>query len=274
MTIEVALASLNDRGGVRAAMIGVDTVIHLASEEHRGRRADLWRGDVLGTEVLTQAAADAGVKRLVYVSHLGADRSSAYPVLRAKATAEEHIRSSGVPYTIVRSGVVFGPGDHFTTSLAKVGALLPIVFPLVGQGENLVQPLWIQDLVTTLLWMLEDPSTLNRRFEIAGPEQLTLRMCAELTLAQAGIRRALVPVGAPYLRMAVALVERVMPQPPLTTFSLDYVAANRTTDLDSLPRVIGLQPSRMVERLEYISQTRWGILMIREQFRSGGKTDT
>jgi uncharacterized protein YbjT (DUF2867 family) len=268
--MEVALSSLSDMGGLRAAMVGVSTVIHLASEERYGRRADLWRGDVLGTENLAQVAAEAGVGRFFYLSHLGADRASAFPVLRAKAEAEERLRASGVPFTIVRSGVIFGPSDHFTTSLAKIGAILPGLFPLAGQGEALLQPLWVEDLSTTILWMLEEPSTLNRKFEIAGPEQLSLLECARLALEKSGIRRILIPLGAPYLRLGVALMERLLPRPPVTSFSLDYVAANRTTDLDSLPRVIGLQPSRMVDRLDYLSRVRWGAELLRDQLLLGG----
>lgn len=269
-TVEVALASLNDRGGIRAALVGVDTVIHLASEEHYGHRADLWHGDIQGTENLAHAAAEAGVSRFIFVSHLGADRASAYPVLRAKAEAEEHIRGSGVPFTIVRSGIVFGKGDHFTTGLAKIGAILPVFFPLVGQGEVLLQPVWVQDLTTTLTWMLEEPGSLNQRFEVGGPEQLSLTECVDLIFAKAGLHRVRVPVGAPYLRMGIALMERMLRQPPLTTFSLDYAAANRTTDLDALPRVIGLQPSRMIDRLGYLEEIRWGWELIRDQLRPEG----
>ena len=54
------------------------------------------------------------MKRFLYVSHLGADRMSAFAVHKAKGIAEEHIRRSGVPYTILRSSIVYGPEDHFT----------------------------------------------------------------------------------------------------------------------------------------------------------------
>ncbi len=142
--------------------------------------------------------------------------------------------TSQVPFTILRCGIVFGRDDHFTTSLAKLGALVPGLFPLAGRGEVLLQPLWVHDLTTALIWLLEEPSSLFQRFEVAGPEQISLAECVELILTRAGIHRLLVPIGAPYLRMGVALMERLLPHPPLTTFSLDYVAANRTTDLDSL----------------------------------------
>lgn len=268
-SIEITVSSLSDLGGVRASMVGVRTVIHLASAERYGPKADLWQADALGTENLVQAAADAGVERVIFMSHLGADRSSAYPVLRAKAAAEESLRTSGVGYTILRSGVVFGAEDRFTTALAKLSAVLPIVFPLVGQGATFVQPLWLDDLVTTLLWILEEPGSANRTYDLGGPEHISLRECIELVHQRAGMRRWLVPTGAPYLRLLVAVLERLLPNSPVTDYSLDYVAANRTTDLDALPRMIGIQPSRMIDRLGYLSGRHWGRTLLADQRRAG-----
>src|SRR4030067_1030458 len=65
-----------------------------------------------GTQTLAEAAADAGVKRILYVSHLGADRMSAFPVLKAKGIAEEYIRRGGGPHTILPSSIVLVPEDR------------------------------------------------------------------------------------------------------------------------------------------------------------------
>jgi uncharacterized protein YbjT (DUF2867 family) len=248
--------------------VGVTTVIHLASAERYGPKGDLWEADAIGTENLVQASVEAGVKRFIFMSHLGADRSSAYPVLRAKATAEEAIRTSGLAYTILRSGLVFGREDHFTTALAKLSGIFPIMFPLVGQGTTLVQPLWLEDLVTVIQWIMEEPASVERTLEFGGPEHLSLRECAEVVQHRAGMRRFFIPVGAPYLRILTSLLERLLPNPPVTEYTLDYLAANRTTDLDALPRLIGLQPSRMVDRLDYLGGMHWGRRLLADQWRS------
>jgi NADH dehydrogenase len=57
--------------------------------------------DIQGTQTVIRAAIDAGVRRFFYVSHLGSDRASAFPLLKAKAIAEEYIRRSGLDYTIL-----------------------------------------------------------------------------------------------------------------------------------------------------------------------------
>ena len=94
LPVEVAVRGLDDDRGLRAAMVGVDIVYHLAGAEWRGAYASLMEIDIQGTQNVVAAAADAEVGRLFFVSHLGADRASAYPVFKAKAIAEETMMDS------------------------------------------------------------------------------------------------------------------------------------------------------------------------------------
>jgi NADH dehydrogenase len=257
--VEVAVCGLTDARGLRAAMVGVDTVFHLAGGEWRGPRASLMDVDIQGTRSVAAVAADARVKRLFFVSHLGADRASAFPVLKAKGIAEEFVRRCGVDYTIVRSAIVYGPNDGLTTGLARILQALPSVFLLPGNGRQLLQPLWIEDLVTCLAWALEDPETRNRMVEIGGPEYLTLEQVMELVMGAVGVHRRLVPTRPPYLRALTVLGESIFPGLPVSVYWLDYLAANRTCALDTVPRVFNLMPSRMSQRLAYLSGQDWRI---------------
>jgi len=255
--VEVAVTSLNDERGLRAAMVGVDTVFHLAGVERRGAGEDLLETDIQGTRTILQAAEDAGVQRFFYLSHLGVDRSSAFPVLKAKAIAEEHIRRSGLDFTILRTAVVFGPNDGFSTGLAQLLAVSPFVFMIPGDGENLVQPLWIEDLVTAMTWALDDEDTRNRTYEIGGPEFLTLN----------GVRRSVISVNPPLLRFFTIILEYLLPASPVSVYWLDYLATNRTCSLDSVPRAFNLMPSRFSKRLAYLEGKKWRREMWRSIFR-------
>src|SRR5512134_3697083 len=134
--VEVAVASLNDERAIGAALRGVDQIFHLASAGTEGRRGNLMKTDIDGTRVLAQVAASAGVERLIFLSHIGADRASAFPIQKAKGISEEHIRKSRVPYTIVRSSVVFGPEDRFTNELAQLLRRSPGFFPVPSNGRS------------------------------------------------------------------------------------------------------------------------------------------
>jgi NADH dehydrogenase len=267
--VEVGLSSLTDARGVRAALLDVEAVIHLASGEGHGSRADLTESDAEATRMLTEAAGEGGVRRLLFLSHLGADRASAYPVLQAKALAEDAIRRGRVPYTILRSSAVYGPEDRFTTALAMTLALSPGLFFLPSGGTTLLQPLWIGDLATALVWALEEDGLVGRTYEAGGPEYLTLREIVQLVMGAARIRRLLAEARPWALRVFFRLGEFVLPRPPFTPFWIDYLAIGRTASLDTLPRSFGLQPSRMQDNLGYLRGKRWG----REWFRRQARPD-
>jgi NADH dehydrogenase len=256
VAVEVAVAGLNDERGLRAALRGVDVIYHLAGAEHQGARANILEIDARGTYNLSRAAADTRVRRFFYISHLGADRSSYYPLFKIKGIAEEHIRRCGVPHTIFRTGLLYGPEDHFTTAMARMLAFFPIFFT-PREGEVLIQPLWIEDLVTCLLWSLDTPETLNNTFEIGGSEYFPFRQAAEIIQETIGQRRWFVPLGLPYLRTLTVILESFMPGFPFSTFWVDYFSYNRTCAVDAIPRLFGFLPARFTYRLDHLKGVDW-----------------
>lgn len=261
--VEVAVSSLTDERGLRAAMVGVDTIFHLASGEWRGPRANLMEIDIQGTRSVVQAASDAGVERLFYISHLGADRASAFPVLKAKGVAEDFIRRGPVPYTILRSALVYGPYDSFTTGIARILSVSPLFFLTPGNGRVHLQPLWVEDLVTCMTWSMEDPETINRTVDIGGPEYLSFTQIVELVMEATGMRRRMLPAPFPYLRWLTIWLDAFFPGLPVSVYWLDYMAVNRTTALDTMPRTFNLMPARMSQRLAYLRGQKWRASMFR-----------
>lgn len=257
VAVDVAVSSLNDERGLRAAMVGVDVIYHLASGEWHGPRASLMEIDIQGTRSVVQAAEDAGVKRIFYVSHLGADRASAYPVLKAKGIAEEFIRRSQLEHTILRTAIVYGPNDSFTSGLARILGSLPLFFLMPGNGRIVLQPLWVEDLVTCLTWALDDPETLNKVIDIGGPEYLFFQQIVQMVMQETGMKRAIIHLPPPYLRGLTVLLESIFPRLPASVYWLDYLAVNRTTALDTMPRAFNLMPARMSQRLDYLRERSW-----------------
>jgi NADH dehydrogenase len=261
--VEVAVTGLSDVRGLRAAMRGVDTVYHMAGGEAEGGRANLQAVDIDGTRNLAEAAADAQIRRIFYLSHLGADRAAGFPVHKAKGIAEEHIRKSGVPYTILRGSILFGPGDSFTTGLALLLAAAPGILPLPSKGQTLIQPLWVEDLVTCLTWALESPQTINQTYEVGGSEYLTLREATQIVMEVTRQRRLLINWPTQSLRLLTIIIESVFPRFPTSIFWMDYLAVNRTCPVDTLPRVFGLMPSRFVSRLDHLRGVGWTRRLVR-----------
>jgi len=263
VSVEVAVSSLDDPRSLRAAMVGVDTVYHLAGVERRGAYASLMNVDILGTRAVVQAAADARVERFFFLSHLGADRASAYPVLKAKAIAEEFVRRSGLDYTILRTAIIYGPDDGFTTGLARIISTLPFFFLVPGDGRVQLQPLWVEDLVTCLTWALDEDVTRNEMYEVGGLEFFTFSQIVEMVMQTIEVRRRLISLRPPYLRGITVALEALFPGMPVSVYWLDYLAANRTCALDTIPRIFNLMPARLSQRLEHLRGQDWRRSMLR-----------
>jgi len=236
---------------------GVDQVIHLASAAALGRRGSLLATDIEGTRTLAQTAKDAGVERFLFLSHVGADRASAFPIHKAKGIAEEHIRRSGVPHTIIRSTIVYGHEDSFTNNIASTLRFVPFLFPIPGDGRILLQPLWVEDLVTALGWSLQNPETINQTYEIGGGEYFTFRQIIETLMTVTHTRRALLSLPIPYMRALFVLLDPFIPRANISSYWLDYIAVNRTCPVENLPRTFGLMPARFAYRLDYLARQPW-----------------
>lgn len=270
LPLDVAVSSLKDDKGLRAAMKDVDYIYHLASAESLGRKADLADVDIKGTQSLIDAASNANIKRIFYMSHLGADRASAYPLLKAKGIAEYTIKNSNIPYTIYRSSIVYGKNDHFSNGLAFLLKVSPYFVMLPEEGRSMLQPIWVEDLARVLTWSLEMPETINKSIRIGGAEYLSFREICEIIIGVLGIKRTFINVSPVFLNVLTELIEIIMPYFPTSVFWLDYLAIDRTADLDILPRQFDLLPARMSQQLGYLKNLNfrkelWRIIQKRKR---------
>jgi NADH dehydrogenase len=251
--VEVAVSSLSDERGLRASLKGVDTIFHLASAERQGARGDLNSVDILGTAAIARSAKDAGISRLIFVSHLGADPMSAFPVLKAKGIAENWIINSEVPYTILQTDAIFGPGDQFTIPIYQLIKQAPF-FAMPGDGSTLLQPLAIGDIVSCLLMLLEDDRMINRRMAIGGSEMISYREIVQIVMDTTRKKKPIIQITPAYLRVVGLWLDQLFPRFHMSIYWLDTLAINRTPNLDVLPKEFGVIPARFRNHLNYLAE--------------------
>ncbi len=252
ISVEAAVCSIRDERGLRAAMKDVDEVYHLAGTERHSSRAELQEVDVNGSEIVIRVAKQTGVRKLVFLSHLGADRASAFPVFKAKALTENALAHSGIPYTILRSAPIFGPGDQFTVVLAQLLRQAPGFFLVPDDGKNLLQPIWIEDLINCLVMAMENDDLTKQTISVGGIEALPFLEIMDIMMRTMRIKRAVLPVSPSFLRTITLMLDEFT-RFPVSVFWLDYLAVDRTTALDTVPKVFGILPARFHTQLAYLS---------------------
>lgn len=250
------------------ALIGVHTVFHLASAQWWGHKRDLEEIDLNGTQSIITAARAARVGRLIVLSHLGAAPSSAYMLLRAKGQVEETVRSSGLAHTIFRSGIIFGPHDHFVNNVAQLLRLNPVLFLQPGHGEGLLHPLYIDDLIAAMVASMEHLDTVDQTIEIGGPEYVTFNELVRTVMRVTNAPRLIVPVPPYIMRTLVSMSNVLFPYWPMTTQWFDILASNRTTSMGALYNLFGIRPARFEDTIAtYMPQRHWGRTLLSNLLR-------
>ncbi len=268
LSLEVRQGSLADPDVLSEALHGVHTVFHLASAQWWGRPRDLDRVDVAGTAALIEAARRARIGRLIMMSHLGAAMTSAYPLLRAKGHVESLVEASGVPFTVIRSGILFGEQDRFVNNIAMLLWTNPVFFLQPGEGETLLHPLYIGDLVAALVRTMENLDTVDRVLEIGGAEYITFNEIVRTVMRLTNTRRMIVQVPAYTLRFLTRAARRVFPRWPATHQWFDILAGHRTASLNTIGDLFGIRPARFEDTLlTYMPERRYWLELIRFLFR-------
>lgn len=249
---KVAIAGGDTRNlaSLVAAMEDVDTVIHLAAIRRETRADSFEEVNVGGTRNVIEAMKQTRAGRLVMVSCLGGETRSPYPFLRSIGRAEEIVRASGLNFTVLKSAVVYGPGDWLTSWITGVASSLPFVLPLPHGGATRLQPIWVGDLAACVERCLSTRATWRQVVPVGGPQALTLADIAETTLSARGIRRRLVRVPAGLTRQLARFLARY--RGALDEQEMESLSHNRTTETGGVHRVFGFAPARMPARLDFL----------------------
>src|SRR5204863_3685040 len=120
---------------------------------------------------LFEAAARAGVRKIVQLSALGAEEGAADRYRSSKGAADARLARLGVPYVVVRPSLIYGSGDQSMTFFLSLAAL-PVT-PVPGDGQYRVQPIHVDDLTRALVASVERDDLAGLTVDVGGAEALT-----------------------------------------------------------------------------------------------------
>ena len=165
---------LADAASYTDALASSDTVVHLAASVGKASPAEHFRVNLDGTRLLLEECRRLGVERFLHVSSVAVKYKdiSDYPYALSKRAAEATVRESGLAYCILRPTLIVGRGGQAWHRL-EGWAQRPVI-PLPGPGITLTQPVYVEDLVTCMISVLQDGRLWNEAFDVGGPDRVTV----------------------------------------------------------------------------------------------------
>jgi len=243
--VELAQGDTTRAATLTAALQGVDTVIHAAfmtadRKQSGGNR--YYETNVTGTANLIEAARTAGVARIIEISGLGTHPDKPGTYMQGRYEAERKVKESGLEWTIIQPSVLFGKGAPFIKGLTDLIRTSPVV-PLIGGGKIQFQPIFVEDVATVILKVLQEPERTNHKtYTIGGPEYYTFTQIINALLHTMHKRRIKVPAPTPLVGIGAAVMEAVLSRPPLTKAAMALFTFDNITDLQAVEREFGFTP--------------------------------
>jgi uncharacterized protein YbjT (DUF2867 family) len=234
--VETVRGDVTEADDVAAAMRDVDVAYYLVHA--LGSGTDFEATDRRAAEIFGERARRAGVRRIVYLGGLtpsGVPEEELSPHLRSRAEVGRILLASGVPTAVLRAAVVIGSGSASFEMLRYLTERLPaMVTPRWVRTPT--QPIAVRDVLRYLVSCARLPASVNRAFDVGGPDVLTYREMMQRYAAVAGLpRRLIVPVPVLTTGLSSLWVGLVTPVPagiarPLTE-SLRHEVVCRERDI-------------------------------------------
>jgi len=252
-TVEFVQGDTTKPVSLAAAVHGIETIVHagfITADRKEAPGNHYEETNVVGTQNLIKAAQDARVKRMIEISGLGTKPDKPGSYMQGRYLAEKMLMESSLEWTIIRPSVLFGKGAPFIKGLVELIQTAPVL-PLIGGGKTMFQPIHVEDVVSVIVAVLDDPGrSAGKIYTIGGPEYYSfIQIFDELLQAMHKKRpkvyapRSLVGVGA-------AAMEAILPKPPLTKAAMTLFSFDNITDLDSVERDFGFTPLSFTKYLK------------------------
>lgn len=227
--VRVVEGEVGDTGFLRSVLGDADAVVNLIGilNEKGDSGAGFEQVFVGITKALTAAMHATGVRRLLQMSALNAGHGDSH-YLQARGRAEQHVRGSGLDWTLFRPSVIAGPGDGLFCRFDALLRLTPVL--PIGRAAARFQPVWVGDVVEAYAHALDDARSIGESYDLVGPEVMTLAQIVHLAAQARGRRRAVLALPDLLGRLQAEIGEH-LPGKPVSrdnwrSLQLDSVSAD------------------------------------------------
>ncbi|MBG6217395.1 uncharacterized protein YbjT (DUF2867 family) [Arthrobacter sp. CAN_A6] len=232
--VDLIEGDLQDRGTMHRACEGVETLYYLVHSMGSGKNFDVRESEIAVT--VSEAAAEAGVSRIVYLGGLHPEGVTLSTHMRSRTQVGRILLDSGTPTIAYQAGVVIGSGSASFEMIRHLSDVLPVM-PAPRWVLNRIEPIAVRDVIHYLVGALDLPPDLNRTFDLGSREVLTYAEMMNQYAEAAGLPRRRIlalPVLTPRLAghwvNLVTPIPRAMAMPLIESLQHDAITAENDID--------------------------------------------
>jgi len=256
-TVDVHYGSVLDADVLSELFYDVGAVIHLVSTIGQFRGVTFDQVNRQGVANVVASAVANRVKHFIQVSVIGATNDPAYAYFYSKWRGEREVAGGGVPYTIIRSSLMFGEGDVFINPLAALTRVFPLV-PVVGSGRNRFQPIAVDDVARCIVSAVDREDLKGKTIEIGGPQQLSYNEIMAVVARTMGKRRLRIHLPMWLVYLAAATLGRLKKRPLATSDQLRMLATRNVAEPGTVEQTFGFTPRTLEGNIEYVKTIGFG----------------
>ncbi len=247
--VELVAGDVTDPSSLGDAFNGCAAVIHLVGIIRETRGRSFHRVHVEGTRNVIETCRRAGIHRLVHMSALGTRERAVARYHHSKWEAEQLVRASGLAAVIFRPSVIFGEDGAYLPTIRSLVTVPPVI-PIVGDGMSLVQPIWVEDVVSCFTQAMHRNDTAGHTYELGGPESYGFEQLIDLIAEAAGISKPKIHLPVWMMRPVVTVLSRVSARFPLTSDQLTMLLEDNWCDIEEMRQTFEIEPASLRGHLQ------------------------
>ncbi len=231
----------------------VAAVVNCAGVLQGSRRQSIEAIHTRAPKALFDACARRGVRRVIQISAISAEDAADTAYARTKKRADDHLRGLDLDWVVLRPSLVYGEGSHGGTSLLRALAALPFAIPLVGRGDQVFQPIHMDDLTAAIVRLAETPNIARITLDPVGPDRLTMKEIVLRLRAWLGFAPVpTLPIPMPIMRAVARLGDWLgdwLGGGPINSTALRQLEYGNAAPAGPFVEALGIEPRSMAAAL-------------------------
>lgn len=226
-----------------------DVVIHLAANLWVTDNHTMYLDNVVATKNIIEACKKNNVKRIITISSSSATPENITEYGKTKLEADKLVMNSKLDYTILKPTMIYGDGGRGFTRILSHIKKYPIV-PVVGHGRTLMQPVYVEDVVDAIIKCLENPASVKKVYNIAGPKPVSMNELFDAISSTLGRKKFKLHMPVKLLYRITNLMHPFNKNKRMTKEGIKTFYTDSNLDISEIVKDLGYSPISLEEGLK------------------------